>query len=136
MHGLILEVSVCHNVKVALESLGDHTSASTWGTHCSYEDDIFNSLPRTLFILAVVPTSVVHPLSQKFERGLSTVVFLLWHIQIINENDELLANRGSIHSLSSLFELIIKIVLSLICRGLSRECNSQSLIFFGKLVCQ
>jgi len=58
---------------------------------------------------------VIEPLSEKLEWWLSTVLFLLWHIEIVDEDDEFLSDWWAIYSLSSFLEFIIKVVLSLVC---------------------
>jgi hypothetical protein len=58
---------------------------------------------------------VVHPLPQKFEGGLGSVLFLLGHVEIIYKNTEFLAGRRAENALSTFLELLVECVLSLIC---------------------
>ena len=92
---------------------GDGVATDAWRAHGCTESDILN-----LFELHIkediVPSAVVHPLSQKLNRRLGTVLFSLWHIQIINENDVLLPRWRTIATLLTSTHLTINDVLSLI----------------------
>jgi len=57
---------------------------------------------------------MIHPLSYELNWWLSTILFLLWHVEIINENDEPLAGRWTINTFSSLFKLLIEGLLGLV----------------------
>jgi hypothetical protein len=77
---------------------------------------------------------MIHELSEKFERWLGTILFLLWHVEIIDEDNEFLTDWWSINSLSPLLKFFIKEILGLICRGLGGECHEEGLVFLWKLV--
>jgi hypothetical protein len=99
---------------MSLKSLGDWRSTTTWRTHSANEDDIFNFHERLFLALSIVPTLMVHPLSEQLDGWLSTILFFLWHVEIINEDHETFTWGWSIDSLSSLFKFLIKGVLGLI----------------------
>jgi hypothetical protein len=65
---------------------------------------------------------------------LSSKLLFLWHVKIINEDHELLANRWAVDAFSSLFEFIIEIILGLVGRGLCGESNGKSLILLRELI--
>jgi hypothetical protein len=44
-------------------------------------------IPRT-DDLSVIPATVVHPLAQQLNRWLGTICLEGWHVQVINEEDE------------------------------------------------
>ena len=117
-----------------LHSLSNVTPSTSWWSHGGNEDDILNFHEWLFLLRSIIPTFVVHPLSKDLDWRLCTVNFLLGHIQIINEYDESFACWWSINTFSSLFKLLIKSILRLVCRGLSRECNWNVLVFFWKLI--
>lgn len=49
--------------------------------------------------LAVIPASMVHPLAQQLNRRLGTIGLQGWHVQVIDEEDEVTAQGWSIHTL-------------------------------------
>ena len=100
---------------MSLKSLSNFTSTTTWRTHSTNKDNIFNSVEWLFFALSIIPTMMIHPLSQKFKRRLCSIFFFFRHIHIINEDYEFLSYWWSKDSLSSLFKFIIKVILSLIC---------------------
>jgi len=57
---------------------------------------------------------MIQELSEELEWRLSTIFLLLGHIEIINEDDELLANGRAIDAFSPLLKLFIEVVLGLI----------------------
>ena len=65
MDRLILQISIGHDVEVALETLGDDGTTATWGSHGSDEDNVFNLLEGLLLVCAVVPALVIHPLTEE-----------------------------------------------------------------------
>jgi len=52
-------------------------------------------------VLAVVPVTVVNPLSQQLNRRLCAVLLLGRHVQIVNKRNTLLTERRPVHALSS-----------------------------------
>ena len=133
-NGVLAEIRICQEIEMSLHSLSYVASSSSWWSHCRYKYDILDSHEWLLFLRSVIPAFVIHPLSEDLNRRLRTINFLLRHIQIIYEYNESFASRGSINALSSLFELFIEGVLSLVCRRLSRECDRNVLVLLGQLV--
>ena len=101
------------------DTIGDVLSATTWRSHSCYENDIFYLLERLLFRLTIIPSFMVHPLSENLNGRLGSINLFLGHVQIINEDNEFLARGWSEHSLSPLFKLGIEHVLCLVRAGLS-----------------
>lgn len=119
----VRHISVWDNVKMTLETLCNNgTTTSRW-THSWTDDYVNNCEPWLFFVITIIPSSKVHKLTKKFDWRLCTVLFLLWHVKIINKNDVFLAKRWAPAVLSSLFEVRLEIVLSLVCRGLCWETH-------------
>jgi len=57
---------------------------------------------------------MIQELSEELEWRLSTILLLLGHIEIINEDDELLSNWRTIDAFSPLLKFFIEVVLGLI----------------------
>jgi len=74
-----------------------------------------------LLVLVVVPTSLSHELSQNLNWGLSSEFLLHGHVKIINEDDALHAEAGSVDTSSNLFELHVDNILNLVAVSLGRE---------------
>lgn len=87
--GLAIELVAVHHVEVPHETRRNAGPSSTRRTKCCKDKDVFYL--HELLILAIVPTLVVHELSQQFDRWLSTVFLLLRHVQIINKDNVLLS---------------------------------------------
>lgn len=73
-----------------LDSSWDFITTSSWWTHWWDELYILNFL-ENLVLHSVKPSSVVHPLSQQFQRRLRAVSVLLGHVEVIHVNDHLLS---------------------------------------------
>ena len=52
-------------------------------------------------VLAVVPVSVVDPLSQQLDGRLCAVLLLGRHVQVVDKHDALLAQRRSVHAFAT-----------------------------------
>lgn len=66
---------------------------------------------------------MINILSEQFNRRLGSIDLLLWHVQIINEDNGLLAHLWSEHSLPSLVKAGHDDVLSLIGTCLGGEID-------------
>jgi len=130
----VLQVSVCHDVKVSLQSLSNGVSTSTWWSHGTNKDEVLYLHEWLLLGFSIIPTLVITELSQKLKRWLGSVCLLLWHVEIINENNKLLTNWWTEHTLSSFVQLLIKRILSLVGRCLCREGHGNGLVFFRHLI--
>ena len=85
-------------------------------------------------VLSIIPTALVHKLSQDLNWRLSTVLLNLWHIQVIDKDYTTFRIRWCEYTLSSLLQLRIDNVLYRIAMGLSRESNFDGFeLIFGQL---
>ena len=99
---------------MTLDARRDDRSPSTRWSHGGHEDNIHEPVKWLLLRLPIIPASMIQELSEELEWRLSTIFLLLWHIEIINEDDELLANGRTIDAFSPLLKLFIEVVLGLI----------------------
>lgn len=98
------------------------------GLHSGTESDSYR-LAELFFTIKIVPALVVHPLAEKLNRGLSTVFLLLRHIEVINEENGMLSELGSVDTLTTLVHEAINDTLGLVSRGLGRKCKTQECPF-------
>lgn len=82
-----------NQVELALCTLRDLCTTTTWRTHCSNELDV-NELLENITLSSIEPTFVIHPLSKQFERRLTAKLIFSRHVQIIDEDDHFLAVRN------------------------------------------
>lgn len=108
-------------VKVANVSIADNISR--W-LHSSDKRHFDGSSEVLLRRVDVIPTTVVHPLSQQLDWRLCTILLFLWHIQIVDENHAVLAKRRTVEALSLLLHTRVDDLLSLICSRLGGESQS------------
>ena len=73
--------------------------------------------------LPVIPVAIIKPLSEQLNWRLSPVLLLLGHIKIINEQNTLLADRGTEQSFPPLVQFGENYVLCLIGRSLGRKTD-------------
>ena len=111
-------VGVSDDIEETLQPLCDNSSATAGWAHSRAHHKVNNSEPRLFLVFAVVPASESHKLSNKFDWWLSSILFFLWHVEVVDEDDVLLTESGTIAIFSSLFEVGLKIVLRLISRCL------------------
>jgi hypothetical protein len=83
-----------------------------------------------LVCLDVVPSTVVHPLTKQFNWRLGTVLFLLRHVKVINEDDVLLARGWTKAAFLSSAHSAINNVLGLISWCLSGESQANVIVLF------
>lgn len=50
--------------------------------------------------LSVIPATMVHPLAQQLNRWLGAVRLQGWHVQVVNEEDEVAPQGWPEHTLS------------------------------------
>jgi hypothetical protein len=98
-----IKLVVSDNVIVALQTLSQYTSATTWWAHRRDEDNVLDL--HVLLSKSIVPAFVVHPLTEQLERWLSTILLFLWHVEVINEDDVLFTKSRTVTILSPLFEV-------------------------------
>jgi hypothetical protein len=103
---------VSNDVEVTDKSSRDLRSTASWWFHSRKHGSILDE--HELQIFSVVPSFVVHILSKDFDWGLSTIGFLLGHIQVIDKNDAFLAHGWAVIASSSLVHFRVNSVLSLV----------------------
>ena len=96
-------------------------TTTSWRAHGRDEDQVLQSLEGFVFIDAVIPTVVVHELADELDGWHGAELFFHGHVQVINEDDELLADGWAVDTLAVLVELGIHEVLHLVRRCLGRE---------------
>ena len=77
---------------------------------------------------------MVHVLPQDFYGRLGTIVLLLGHVQIIDENHTFLTHRRTVVASSTLVHLRVDSILSLVSRSLGRKGNGDVLIIVPHLI--
>lgn len=93
-------------------------------------DEVDSAEVFELFGIEIVPASVVHPLPEQFNRGLSAIFFLLRHVQVVNEDhDFVFAFFGPEVTFSSPgADLGVDESLDLVGDGLSRKGSGQECV--------
>lgn len=92
-------------------ALGYACAPSTRRTHRS--DKLYVNKLAERILLAVVPPSMVHPLSQNFDWWLCAIRFLSGHVEVVDEDNARHPQRRAEHTLAALVELRIDYVLRL-----------------------
>ena len=110
-------------------SVGDWITTDARWAHRSAESDVLD-LFELLVCLDVVPSTVVHPLTKQFNWRLGTVLLLLWHVEIINKDDKLLARGWTKAALLSSAHFTINNILGLVGRGLGGESQADVIVAF------
>jgi len=98
-------VGVSYDIKETLQPLGDNSSSTARWAHSRTHNKVNNSEPRLFLVIAVVPASESHELTNKFDWWLSAILFFLWHVEVVDEDNVLLTESGTIAIFSSLFEV-------------------------------
>ena len=84
-----------------------------------------DSLAELLLAVELIPALVVHPLAKKLDGRLGSILLLLRHVKIINEDDGTLSSLGSVDTLTPSVHVAINDVLGLIGRCLGREGETE-----------
>lgn len=106
-------------------SHADGVAAAHWRQHGRHK---VNSLEIPQFLcIEIIPSSVVHPLSQQLDRRLRSKYLLLGHVQVINEdhNLSLASVRPVLTFTPSGADLAVDKSLDLVGVGLSRKGCGQ-----------
>lgn len=119
------DLSVSDDVKVTLKTLSQFSATTTWLTHSRADNVVDNGEPWLFLVLTIVPTAEVKELTDQLNWWLSTELFLLRHVKIIDEDDELLAERWTPAVLSTFFVIGLQVILSLIGGSLGREAHNK-----------
>ena len=132
--GLRVEIGVGQEVVMTLEARREGRTTTAGWSHGRNENNILDSLEILLLTFTVVPAFMVKPLADELNRRLREVNFPLGHVQVINEDDELLASGWAEHTLSTLLKLLIETVLRLVGAGLSREGDRDHRVLLRHLL--
>ena len=106
---------------MAEESSGDDFTTTTWWSHCT-DHCAIDDVPYSP-VLMIIPPSLIKVLPNQFNRRLTPISVILWHVQVINEQDTFLSERGAIVAFSSLYKFIINDELGLHRSGLRRKAD-------------
>ena len=118
----------CKVIEVAQEAVGDNLTTAPGRPHSSQEQNVDDCVFLGRF--AVIPSLVVHPLAQYFNRGLCKVHFTQRHVHVIDEKHVLFACRRSIDAFAPLVHLAIDDILSLVRGGLGRKHQEKWRVIF------
>jgi len=116
---------------MANKSTCDKSTSSSGWTHGRKHNKSFKLNPLEIF--SIVPAFMIEILTNEFNGRLSSVFFLFWHVEIINEDNTLFAYWWAIHSLSQFIQFSINSVLSLITACLRTENHANVLIILAEL---
>jgi len=122
-HGVVIEVCESNNVEMSLESWCNETSSTTWSTHSCDNHRINDVSEWMLVILSIVPSTLINELPQDLNWWLSAISLLLWHVEIIDEDDASHTESWTVVIFSPLIEFHIDNVLDVIAVGLGRESD-------------
>eukprot|EP00968_Pinguiococcus_pyrenoidosus_P027389 scaffold7375_cov268-Pinguiococcus_pyrenoidosus.AAC.39 len=106
-------------IEVAHVALRDPRAPALGWTHRGHKLDVYELAEGVLF--PVVPPRVVHPLAKDLDGRLRAVLFLGWHVQVVNEDDADLAQLGAQDAFAALGQLSVDDVLRRVGGGLSGE---------------
>mmetsp|Transcript_8240 Transcript_8240/g.18063 ORF Transcript_8240/g.18063 Transcript_8240/m.18063 type:complete len:649 (-) Transcript_8240:407-2353(-) len=131
---VVRHVYVVDDVEVPVEA-GRHVVAPAPGGPAGHHEYHIDDPPE-LQRLAVIPAHVVEPLAQDLDGRLRAVLLLHGHIDVVHEDDELLARRGPVHALAALLRLRVDQVLRLVGRRLRGEGYGDGDVLVGEAVLQ
>lgn len=78
-----------HDVEMAQQTMGGQGPGTSWSAHCRNEDHVHDFDP--LFLLQVKGSMLRYQLSQQLERRLRAPLLFGGHVEVIHENDQLVA---------------------------------------------
>ena len=102
--------------------------ATRW-LHSSTESDT-HSFAEFLLTVELIPAFIVHPLPEKLNGRLGTILFLFRHIEVINEENGVLSKFWTPNTLTTSVHAAIDDTLGLVCRSLGREGKTQECPIF------
>lgn len=108
---------------MSLESWRDETSSTTWSTHSCDNHGINDISEWMLVIFSIIPSTLINELPQDLNWWLGAVSLLLWHVEIIDEDDASHTESWSEMVFSPLIEFHIDNVLDVVAVGLGRESH-------------
>ena len=113
---------------MTLQTWRDLRLATTWWAHSTDEHGVHEGTERMLVILQIVPATLIEHLAEDLNGGLCAVLLNLRHVEIIDEDDDLLAHAGTEYTSSALLKLVVNDFLNLVAAGLSGETDLNELI--------
>jgi len=116
-------------VKARLQSLADHGTTPTWGTHGSHQEHVLNVLGCLL--LSVIPEAPIDPQPDQLEWWLRSIEVLSRHIEVVNECDHPLAADRDIDPLGALLNSRLNDLLDHHGRSLGRDVYDQAAVIHG-----
>jgi len=102
--------------------------ATTWRAHSTDEHGVHESTEGMLVVSQIIPAALIEHLAEDLNGRLCAVLLDLRHVEIIDEDDDLLAHAGAEHTSSSLLKLIVNDVLNLVAASLSGETDLNELV--------
>ncbi len=129
--GVIVEFGVCNDIKVSDETRSNECSSSAWWSHRRQADQSFKF--HELKVFSVVPSFVVHVLSDQLNWRLCSVLLLFGHVEIVHEDDALFTDGRSVDTFSEFVQFSVDCVLCLVAAGLGTKHHSNILILFAQL---
>ena len=120
------ELGVSKHVVVPDKSVGDEGTTSSRWSHRTENSKVLQMHQQKGF--PVIPSLVIHVLSNQLKRRLGSIRLFLGHIKVIYENYALLAYRRAVVSLSSLLHLAVDRILGLVGSRLCRKSESYVLV--------
>jgi hypothetical protein len=87
-----------------------------------------------LEIFSIVPTFVIEVLADEFDGGLCSVLLLLGHVEVVDENNASFADGRSVDSLAQFVQFAVDGILGLVAAGLCAEDHADVLILFAEFL--
>jgi hypothetical protein len=99
------------NVIMSDVSVSNKSTTATRRTHSSAELYLCGLTEIFIYCWEIEPTTIVHPLPEKFDWWLGCVLFFLRHVKIIDKNNSSLAKGWSINTFSLFLHVSINNIL-------------------------
>ena len=135
MHHFVFKIRTIYYVEMAQEPWSYRIFATRWRTHGAHKHDISQFSERIFLLRSIKPRLVIKPLSQEFNGWLGSLLFYSWHIQVINEDNELFAERRTQSPSCRLLQFALNCGLSEIgarfCTETNREIHKGLLVQFS-----
>ena len=102
LKSLLVKVDITNLVEVTSDTRSDVGTTTSWFTHSGNKVHLLKMSERMLVVLSIIPSTLVNPLSEDLDGRLSTILFDLRHVQVIDKDNTLHANSRSEVILSQL----------------------------------
>ena len=116
---------------MAQNTRSDERPTSTWRTHGSDEDGVYNFFEWFLLVFVLIPSSLVEVLPQQLYGRLGSVLLLGRHVKVVDKQDAMLLRLRTVLSLTNLVQLAVDDILSLHGRSLGGESKLDRHILLG-----